>query len=164
MKEKLKHYSPLIITVCFIIFIIVISVLFSGYKYNSDIECINSVASGDEFFEINNVLFKFENKSKELVFYNSKDDYVIQCSLRRKEIFGKIKYKFITSSNSGLNYYIKEWQCFDKNIEYIFVKYEDDIKNIDCKGYKPVGTKINYKNGDGKETSCWIYVIDKTKQ
>lgn len=164
MKKKFKHYAPLIITILLFISFISIYVVLSGYKYNSDIECINSVSKGDEYFELEKVLFKFENDKKELIFYNSKNNYVITCELYKKEIFGEQKYKFKTSSTSGLNPLKKEWQAFDENIEYIFVQYERDIEDIDCKGYTPVGTKIPHKISTGEETSCWIYVIDKSPQ
>ncbi len=163
MKAKLKHYSPLIITICFLIFIIVISVLFSGYKYDSDIECIMKVTESG-ILEYKETLCKIEGENKEIVFYNNKYGEISKCNLKKKNFFGTTKYKFQHASNSGPDYFSKDWTELDDNLKYIAVKYEDDIKNIDCEGYKPVGTKINYKKGDGKETSCWIYVIDKTKQ
>lgn len=46
----------------------------------------------------------------------------------------------------------KEWKIINKNLKYIYVKYEDDIKDMDCGDSQPKGTQIHYKiqNGDKK--------------
>ncbi len=132
---------------------------FSGYKYDSDIECINSSVAYEK------TLFKLEDDDHELIYFRSKyTEHINKCELKKKKIFGDIKYKIVALDTSSPHYLDKKWIAFNDDIKYIAVKYEDDIKNIDCEGYKPVGTKINYKKGDGEKTSCWIYVIDKTKQ
>ena len=58
--------------------------------------------------------------------------------------------------------YHTEWNKVNKDLLFIYVHYKDDIKNIDCMGYEPVGSQIVYNNSANETKYCWLYVIDKT--
>lgn len=158
MKSKIKHYMPLIIAVLLLICFISIYAPISGYRYNSDIDCV------DSSFAYGKTLFKLEDDEKELIYYSSKyNDYVVKGELKKKKIFGKTKYK-TTSLQTQHPYETNEWIIFNDYIKYIVLKYESHINYIDCEGYEPVGYKLSWINGDGEESGCWIYVIDKSTQ
>ena len=134
---------------------------FGGYNYTSDIECVNS--DSDDTFYIENVIFKYENDKKEFIIYNNPDDIICQFILKKREFLGETKYKsWIMEMPAPPITYHKEWTEIDKNLRYIFVDYENDIEDIDCQGFEPVGTKIYYTIANGKQESCWIYIIDES--
>lgn len=56
-------------------------------------------------------------------------------------------------------HWYKEWNEVDKHLKYIFVDFENDIENIDCGGYTPIGTRVNYQLRNGDKESCWIYIL-----
>lgn len=162
MKKFIKTIIlvPIIIVISFII-IFGINYIFGGYNYESDIDCINHYVGYE--YQVNTVLYKYDNNNKEILLYNSNNGTFFNCILDKKNKNGKTLYKFNKSSNTPPITWNTEWNEIDKNLKFIFVDYENDIEDIDCMGYEPQGTKIYYKLANGKEESCWIYIIDKTK-
>lgn len=158
MKKKIKHYAPLIIAFCFITLFVTVNIAFNGYK-DSDIKCINSSVAYEK------TLFKLEDDAHELIYFQSKyTGHINKCELKKKKIFGEVKYKIISLDTSSPHYLDKKWIAFNDNIKYIVLKYKNDIDYIDCEGSKPVGYEISWFLDNGEKTSCWIYVIDKTIQ
>lgn len=156
--KKVKHYIPLIITLCFIALFVTINIAFYGYE-DSDIECINSS------FAYEKTLFKLEDDEHELIYFQSKyTGHINKCELKKKKIFGDLKYKITSLDTSSPHYLDKKWIDFNDNIKYIALEYKNDIEYIDCEGYKPVGYEISWVRDNGEKASCWIYVIDKTTQ
>ncbi len=162
MKRILKQYTPLIIMICLLISFISGYVVLSDYKYDSDVDCITTVTEY-KFSEYDKTLCKIEGENKEVLFYRGKNNLLFRCDLKKKSFLGKTKYKFEMNQSNGVNFLSKEWIELDDNVKYIAVKYKDDILEIDCGEYEPIGIKINYENINGEKISCWIYVIDKTK-
>ncbi len=162
MKKFLKiiFITPVTIIMLFVI-IVILNIVFGGYSFESDIDCVNS--SFNNAFTLETIVYKYENNSNELLIYNSSDNEIFEAVLNKKQVLGKTKYKLKKSSTSAPITYNKNWTEVNRNLRYIFVDYEEDIKNIDCEGYEPVGTKIYYKLPNGEEKSCWIYIIDETK-
>lgn len=162
MKKFLKVIVLLLLTiVIFPLLILGSDYLFGGYNYESDIDCINDYVGFG--YQVNKVLYKYENENKEILLYESNNGTFFNCILEKKSKNNKYLYRFKKSSNTPPITWNKEWEEVDKNLKYIFVDYQDDIKDIDCMGYEPEGTKIYYKLEDGKEESCWIYIIDKSQ-
>ncbi len=150
---------PLIIMVLLLIGFILIYALFSEYRYDSDIECINSSVAYEK------TLFKLEDDDHELIYFRSKyTEHINKCELKKKKIFGDIKYKIVALDTSSPHYLDKKWIAFNDDIKYIAVKYKSDINYIDCEGYEPVGYEISWVQYNGEKGNCWVYVIDKSKQ
>lgn len=162
MKKFFKQHVQLIVIMCLLISGVTINTLFSGYKYDSDIECIES-GINMTVNAYNETLFKLEDESKELIYYKSKGGYIIRCELKKKNIFGETKYKFVNSATSTPDYLSQKWLDFNDNIKYVAVKYKNDINYIDCEGYEPVGTYIPFSEKYASAPGCWVYVIDKSK-
>lgn len=158
MRKKIKHYIPLIITFCFIALFVTVNIVFCGYK-DSDVECINSSVAYEK------TLFKLEDHEKELIYFQSKyTKHINKCELKKKKIFGEVKYKIVSLDTSSPHYLDKKWIDFNNNIKYIALQYKSDIDYIDCEGYTPVGYEISWFRDNGEKTSCWVYVIDKSSQ
>lgn len=162
MKKFLKVIALfLLIVVVFPLLILGIDSIFGGYNYKTDIDCVNSrVGYG---FQVKTVLYKYENEDKEILLYEPNNGTFFNCVLGKKSKNGEDLYRFEKGSNTPPITWFKEWVEVDKNLQYIFVDFQDDIEDIDCMGYEPEGAKIYYKIATGEEESCWIYVIDKTK-
>lgn len=161
MKKFLKTAFFILITIIVSFVIIVISnIIFGGYNFKSDIDCVNSSYINE--FNLETIVFKYENDCKEILIYSSSNNMIFECILDKKQFSGETKYKLRKRSTSALNTYYKNWTEVNSNLRYIFVDFEEDIKDIECEGYNPIGTKIYYKIPNGEEESCWIYVIDET--
>ncbi|MDE5984759.1 MAG: hypothetical protein K2H13_05850, partial [Eubacterium sp.] len=144
-KKNLKKAILYLIMIPFLIIILfvfsfIVQLFFGGYNYTSDIECVNSSKS----FHIEEVVFKYENDKKEFIIYNDSNYDVCQSILKKREFLGETKYKHWISETAGPITYYTEWTEIDKNLRYICVDYENDIEDIDCQGFEPVGTKIYY--------------------
>ena len=163
MKKFLKTTFFILITIIVLFAIIVIlNTIFGGYTFETDIDCVNSNYNNE--FNLETIVFKYENNYKEILIYNSSNNEIFECVLDKKQFLGKTKYRLKKSSTSAPVTYHKNWNEVNSNLRYIFVDFEEDIKDVECEGYEPVGTKIYYKIPTGEEKSCWIYVIDKTKK
>lgn len=151
------------IIVSFVI-IVTLNIVFGGYNFKSDIDCVNSsyISSYINESNLETIVFKYENDRKEILIYNSSNNEIFECILDKKQFSGETKYRLRKSSTSAPITYRKNWTEVNSNLRYIFVDFEEDIKDVDCEGYNPIGTKIYYKIPNGEEKSCWIYVIDET--
>lgn len=158
-----KHFKVIILTPIIIVLLFALlfgyNILFGGYNYETDIDCVNNTIFD---YQVDNVIYKYENEKNEILLYNSKSGRVFQCLLKKRKNLDKIEYKLKYSATAVPITYHKEWAEVDKNLRYIFTDYENDIEDIDCDGFEPIGTKIYYHLSDGTEESCWIYVIDET--
>ncbi|MCM1115464.1 MAG: hypothetical protein NC397_08215 [Clostridium sp.] len=162
MKKSFKCILLFLLAII-VLFIMLFSLnyFFGGYSYNNDIECLNHYMSQD--CQIKEIVYKYENEDNEILLYNSNNGMFFNCILDKKSNSNVTKYRLNHNSNSTPVTWNNEWEEIGGKLKYIFVKYEDDIKNIDCGDCSPLGTKINYKLMNGEEKSCWIYIIDRTK-
>lgn len=161
MKKFFKTTFFMLITIIVLFAIIVIlNTVFGGYNFKSDIDCVNSKYNNE--FNLETIVFKYENNCKEILIYNSSNNEIFECILDKKQFLGETKYRLRKSSTSAPVTYYKNWTEVNSNLRYIFVDFEEDIKDVECEGYNPIGTKIYYKIPNGEEKSCWIYVIDET--
>lgn len=134
--------------------------LFSGYNYGSDLDCIKYHSFKNH--DAQTIVFKYENKKREIILFNTQDNFFYNCILDKKQKNGKTMYRLNCKSNTPPITYHTEWTEVDKNLRYIFVDYENDIEDIDCQGFEPIGTKIYYTIANGEQKSCWIYIIDES--
>lgn len=148
------------LSVLFFIVVLIIHNIFGGYNYMTDIECIEY--NSFENFDVKTMVFKYENSRSEIIFFNTENNLFYTCYLDKKLKNGKTMYRMKSKSNMPPITYHTEWTEVDKNLRYIFVRYEKDIEDIDCQGFEPVGTKIYYTIANGERKSCWIYIIDES--
>ena len=156
-NKKLK-----IVSVVFLFVILISMILYNNDNFDSDIECINNYVGYN--YQVEDVIFKYESEKKEIVLYSSNNGTFFNCLLDKRKIFNRTVYRLDKNSNTPPITWYKEWVELDKKTRYIFLDYEKDIEKVDCNGFEPVGTKIHYRLLNGDEESCWIYVIDETKQ
>lgn len=147
-----------IILVFLLIFSLLVQFFWSGYDYTSDIECVNS----SKYFECKEIVFKYENDKKVFLIYNDSNNIVYQCILNKRKFLEETKYKLLINRTAAPTPFLKEWTEIDQDLRFIFVDYENDIEDIDCQGFEPVGTKIYYNIANGEQKSCWIYIIDES--
>lgn len=160
MKIKLKSIIPITLILLICVGAFVTNFFLGGYVYNSDIESINDNYKNG--FELKTIIYKYENNDKEILIYNSVNNNVIQCILQKKTFWGKTKYKLCISSTAVPITHRNKWTVVDKDLKYIFVDYQEDIKDINCENLDPQGTKILYELPNGESKSCWIYIVDET--
>lgn len=175
MNKAIKITFLSLLSIVSVIFSIVLAfttlfsahILFGGYDYESDIECINDLSNNDSNLiddKVDNVVFRYKTGGKELLLYNSADGEFFTSILDYKEKNGKTYYQnWISETKPPITYHT-EWEKVSDDFYYIYVKYEEDMEEIDCMGYEPVGTEIYYKLPYGKTERCYIYIIDKNAQ
>ncbi len=166
MKKVLKFLIVFILTFSIQIAIFILWYALDGrYIYESPYEYVKTNSECNEIYDsrFEKEVFLYENDDNVIYLYNSPSNEFFTYIFDVKEKDGKKYYSLNYGGTMLPITWNKEWEEVDKNLKYIFVDYQDDIKDIDCMGYEPEGTKIYYKLEDGKEESCWIYIIDKSQ-
>lgn len=162
IKSVLKVFLIILFTILIIGLLIVSKSYFGRYDTDNEIDCINN--SADSYSQIDEIVFRYENDDDVLISYNTDNAGYYFASLDKKNDGNKTLYKTKLLTN-GLQpiTYEKEWQRITKDIFIIYVDFENDIEEIDCCGYTPVGTKIEYKTAAGKTERCWLYLVDTSQ-
>lgn len=162
MKKFFKIILVIFLIICILCVLIFINSRFGGYKYVSDMDCINSYANS--LMEFDKLIYKYENDDTELIIYSASNGDYCTCYMNKKTKKNQVyyKYKFLTDLIAPVTYHT-EWNKVNDDLYFIYVDYEDDIEEIDCCGYTPVGTRLEYTNAAGEFDIFWIYVVDRTK-
>lgn len=161
MKKILKVLMALLLITVLICTAVFFHFLYGGFKYDNEIDCVNDSSLG----ELDKIEFRYENDDSVLIAYYTESGKYCFTSLRKKTDGDKTLYKSRFHSDSMIPVTCRtQWRRITKDLFIIYVKYEDDIEEIDSCGYTPVGTKITYTNAVGETETDWIYVVDKTKE
>ena len=167
MKKFIKKLLKLMLILIsvFVVIVGIISCWYFGndYDYTDKIECLNAYLTSYEQ-GVNYIVFEYENDDNVvLTFYTNRGGYY-RALLAKKIINGTTYYDFMNASTSPPVTYNTTWTRMTKEIFMIYVKYENDIDDIDCCGYTPVGTKITFIDSTGKAGTAWLYIVDTSKQ
>lgn len=144
MKKFIKKLLKLML-ILISVFVVIVGIIscwyFSNdYDYTDKIECLNAYLTSYEQ-GVNYIVFEYENDDNVvLTFYTNRGGYY-RALLAKKIINGTTYYDFMNASTSPPVTYNTTWTRMTKEIFMIYVKYENDIDDIDCCGYTPVGTK-----------------------
>lgn len=158
MKKTKKLFiiiGSIVLVMVFFITSIACYFTFFSYRYNSDVEAVSSSLG-----KFKSIIYKYETNKNEIVLYNSVDHDTFECTLSKQKIFGNEKYKIKVCHTSAFVSY--DWKKVNRNLKYVSLRNEEDIKNFDCEGYEPIKTKITYTIAKGCNETRWVYVIDKT--
>lgn len=160
MKKTKKSFiivGSTILVIIIFVFLFVFYFTLSNYSYNSDID-----AASGSLGKFDSIIYKYETSDNEIIFYNSTDNNTFECVLGKRKYFGNMKYKIKVCNTSALVSY--DWKKVNRNLKYVSLRNEEDIKNFNCEGYKPIKTKITFKTSKGYHETRWVYVIDKTEK
>lgn len=159
MKKAL--IGILIILIAMISFVSLVD-HFGGYRFETDIECINSKVSETE--QVRNVVFKYENDKQEIIMYQSESGTFWTGLLDKKIKDGSVKYKFNyvdTSVPSAVVGRIHEVSCFKYVAIDVTEKYYD-ISKYDFGEYTPQQFEIKYTSANGIIRHEYLYFVDTT--
>jgi len=160
MKKTKKGLLIILFLIPLIVLIFVVKYQFVGYNFENAVDCVNNAAH-NENWDSSNVVYAYENNSYAMVMYNTASGEYFTGYCKKIKRGDKYLYKNVLLSNMMPPItHQTEWNKVCNSLYFIYVEYEDDIYNIDSCGYKPVGTKIQYKNAIDETKTCWIYVID----
>ena len=167
MKKFVKKLSKLMLILIsvFVVIVGMISCWFfsNDYDYTDKIDCLNAHLLSYEQ-GVNYIEFEYENDDNVILTYYTNRGGYYRASLAKKIIKGTIYYALLTNSTSPPVTYHTTWTRMTKEIFMIYVKYENDIDNIDCCGYTPVGSKITFIDSTGKAVTDLLYIVDTSKQ
>lgn len=159
--KKTKKFFTIVGSTILAVIIFVLSFVFYftffNYSYNSDID-----AASGSLGKFDSIIYKYETSDSEIIFYNSIDNNTFECVLGKRKYFGNMKYKIKVCNTSALVSY--DWKRVNRNLKYVSLRNEEDIKNFDCEGYKPIKAKITFKTSKGYHETRWVYVIDRTEK
>lgn len=151
----------LIILVSLISFVAIVN-HFGGYRFETDIECINSKVPETE--QVRNIVFKYENDKQEIIMYQSDSGTFWTGLLDKKTKDGTVKYKFNcveTSVPSSVVGRLHKVGCFEYVAIDVGEKYYD-ISQYDFGEYTPRQYEIEYTSANGIKRHEYLYLADTT--
>ena len=156
-----KNFVSIFLILIAIISVILLHNFIGGYNYESDIDCINSEVLENDY--IDNVVFKYENDTQEIIMYQSNDKTFWTGWVYKRTVNGITRYKFKhTATIVPYNSVTKEVRtlgCF----KYVAVHDGEDITNYDFGKYEPELFEIEFKTYEGKTNKGTLYIADTSK-
>ncbi|GEM_PF-2934811 len=156
MKKILKF------SIAFIVIIIAIPLIdaFFAYHADTDEEAIERISLNN----IDKILFKYETESNEILFYQDKNMLTYECILKKKNFFGKTKYKNELSWTSALLTSNSDFDDVNKNFKYAILDDKDDLKRFDYEGDELKQYEFSYLSVNGHFRYKYVYIIDNTNE
>lgn len=156
MKRFLKF------SIIFIAIIIIIPIFnaFFIYHADSDEEAIERISANN----VHKTLFKYETESDEILFYQDEKMHTYECILKKKKLFGKIKYKNELSWTSALITSSPSFNNVNKNFKYAILDDKEDLKQFDCENSKLKQYEFSYLSVNGHFCYKYVYIIDNTNE
>lgn len=157
MKKALRN-----ILIFFVIMILLFIVVdhFGGYRFETDIECINSKVPETE--QVRNVVFKYENDKQEIIMYQSESGTFWTGLLDKKTVDGSTLYKFNNTATKFPSYLVGKTRtlgCF----KYVAIDVDEkyyDISYYDFGEYTPQQFEIEYTSANGIKWHEYLYIAD----
>lgn len=156
MKKILKF------SIAFIVIIIAIPLIDAFFVYHADTdeEAIERISLNN----IDKILFKYETESDEILFYQDKNMLTYECILKKKNFFGKTKYKNELSWTSALLTSNSDFDDVNKNFKYAILDNKDDLKRFDYEGDELKQYEFSYLSVNGHFRYKYVYIIDNTNE
>lgn len=156
MKKILKF------SIAFIVIIIAIPLIDAFFVYHADTdeEAIERISLNN----IDKILFKYETESDEILFYQDKNMLTYECILKKKNFFGKTKYKNELSWTSALLTSNSDFDDVNKNFKYAILDDKDDLKRFDYEGDELKQYEFSYLSVNGHFRYKYVYIIDNTNE
>lgn len=156
MKKILKF------SIAFIVIIIAIPLIDAFFVYHADTdeEAIERISLNN----IDKILFKYETESNEILFYQDKNMLTYECILKKKNFFGKTKYKNELSWTSALLTSNSDFDDVNKNFKYAILDDKDDLKRFDYEGDELKQYEFSYLSVNGHFRYKYVYIIDNTNE
>ena len=156
MKKILKF------SIAFIVIIIAIPLIDAFFVYHADTdeEAIERISLNN----IDKILFKYETESDEILFYQDKNMQTYECILKKKNFFGKTKYKNELSWTSALITSSPSFNNVNKNFKYAILDDKDDLKRFDYEGDELKQYEFSYLSVNGHFRYKYVYIIDNTNE
>lgn len=154
-----RFYKVLIVFIAIIIIIPTFDALFA-YSSDTDEEEIERMS----FNSVEKILFKYETESDEILFYQDKNMLTYECILKKKNFFGKTKYKNELSWTSALLTSNSDFDDVNKNFKYAILDDKDDLKRFDYEGDELKQYEFSYLSVNGHFRYKYVYIIDNTNE
>ncbi len=167
----LKNFIKLIIVIILALIVIfgfkeLYQNVFHGYKYTSDIQCVNEAVNSKQ--SVDEVVYKYETGASEILLYYSEDKKLHVALLEKKVTDDGLRYR------SQYSYGFKNGEVFENDytvedsklvrfnsIRYTFLQNKEDLAHFDVNEDNTTLVELENIRNDGSIEKFWAcFVLD----